>query len=326
MSNPQNGGRAPGTNGHKQAINLIIKQLNKMQVKPLFHGSWKQSYRAFDGRFGTNIAAIHQGLSKKWLLLGAHFDHLPELPGANDNAASIGILLDVMNELIKRRLSLSVIFVFFDLEEYPYFLTSSMGSFYFYYHLPKTLRMDNLQGAIILDLCGHDLAVHSRENALFAIGANTSSYISEAIIRSQRALKNLEVYRLVSRRYFHLSDHVIFDRHNMPNLFITGGPSPYYHTKEDTFDKLSLKKISSIATWLTNFTIQLEHLIKWKQNTSIFNEEQEKIEMERFLQASIIENRHIEKTCKLLMTAISSKEKKTLQEIRNEIDGLNKRK
>lgn len=48
--------------------------------------------------------------------------------------------------------------------------------------------------------------------------------------------------------------------------------------------------------------------------------------MERFLQASIIENRHIEKTCKLLMTAISSKEKKTLQEIRNEIDGLNKRK
>ena len=57
------------------------------------------------------------------VLLGAHYDTCDSLPGADDNAAAVPVLLEVAAQMVDETLERSVILAFFDAEEPPHFLS-----------------------------------------------------------------------------------------------------------------------------------------------------------------------------------------------------------
>ncbi|HIO02789.1 MAG TPA: M28 family peptidase, partial [Alphaproteobacteria bacterium] len=52
---------------------------------------------------------------------GAHYDTCDSLPGADDNAAAVPVLLEVAAQMADETLERSVILAFFDAEEPPHF-------------------------------------------------------------------------------------------------------------------------------------------------------------------------------------------------------------
>ena len=56
------------------------------------------------------------------VLLGAHYDTCDSLPGADDNAAAVPVLLEVAAQMADETLERPVILAFFDAEEPPHFL------------------------------------------------------------------------------------------------------------------------------------------------------------------------------------------------------------
>ena len=57
------------------------------------------------------------------VLLGARYDTCDSLPGADDNAAAVPVLLEVAAQMADETLERSVILAFFDAEEPPHFLS-----------------------------------------------------------------------------------------------------------------------------------------------------------------------------------------------------------
>ncbi|MBU9712730.1 M28 family metallopeptidase [Evansella tamaricis] len=317
LSDPVLNGRVPGTTGHDQARKLIIDQMETMKLEPLLTSGWEQIYVADDTVIGRNILAVKKGNAKKdWLLLGAHYDHLTGFPGADDNAAAIGILLSVMDSLKNSHLDLNIVLAIFDMEEPPYFKTPDMGSVYFYRHLPECLDFRFFHGAIILDLCGHDLAVCDRENALFAVGAETSPALSHSINKAREKNEEIQTYKLKSRDILYLSDHYIFDINKKPNLFFSCGHWPYYHTKHDTFENLNHKKIENIAEFIKHLALEMDETIRGKNVVlNPFTDMDEALELGRFLDTKL-STTHLDTICSVLMTEISTELKTDLGTLR----------
>ncbi|MDR7000193.1 M28 family peptidase [Neobacillus niacini] len=315
LSNPSLRGRVPGTKGHVVARNLILEQFEKLSLTPLIDKKWEQTYKAFNGQVGRNLLAQKKGCGKKWLLLGAHYDHIPGCPGANDNAASVGILLSVLDSLKTTELNINIVLAIFDMEEARYFMTKSMGSIQFYQQSQKILDYDQFLGAFILDLCGHSVSIKNRENSLFVIGANTSPILSQSIEFAQGKGKDLHVYRLSSRELYYLSDHYIFDINQQPHLFFTCGPYTNMHTPEDTFEKLNLDKISSIAALIKQSILNIDSRPPFGKYQP-FNHRSEAVELGRFLEVELGPNHNLDLICHVLMREQSKGQKIDLEKIR----------
>ncbi len=330
LSNPSLNGRVPGTKGHDVARRLILAQFEMLSLTPLLAGKWEQTYTAFDGKIGRNLLATRKGHHDKWLLLGAHYDHVNGCPGANDNAAAIGILLSVLDSLKSSNLNINIVLAIFDMEEHKYFLTKSMGSIHFYRDSQKQLNYDHFIGAFILDLCGHSVGVKDRENSLFVIGANTSPILSKSIDLTQNQMKDLQIYRLRSRRLFHLSDNYIFDINRKPNLFFTCGHDPHYHTPKDTFEKLNLEKISNISTYITHCILTISRkfgdstaeLLLPSRDKLPFNHESEIVELSRFFKVELGPRHNLDLICDVLIRELSKTPNNDLDKIKTTLKSL----
>ncbi|WP_286186723.1 M20/M25/M40 family metallo-hydrolase [Geitlerinema sp. P-1104] len=106
---------------------------------------WTVRDHEFDG--GVNLVAQREGTQANatTLLLGAHYDTVPDSPGADDNASAVATVLEAAR-LLTQPTPQGLRLVFFDLEE-----IGLQGSFA--YVSPQTV--DNLSGAIILEMTGY---------------------------------------------------------------------------------------------------------------------------------------------------------------------------
>lgn len=330
LSNPSLNGRVPGTKGHDIARRLISEQFEKLSLTTLLEKEWEQTYTAFDGKIGRNLLARRKGNSDKWLLLGAHYDHVNGCPGANDNAAAIGILLSVLDTLKSSTLNINVVLAIFDMEEPRYFLSNSMGSIHFYCESQKLLNYDNFLGAFILDLCGHSVGIKERENSLFVIGANTSPILSKSIEITQNHIKNLQIFRLRSRKLFYLSDNYIFNINRKPNIFFTCGHDPNYHTPKDTFEKLNLEKISNISTYITHCILTINRklgdsnaeLLVPPGDLPPFDHESEIVELSRFFKVELGPQHNLDRICDVLMRELAKTPNNDLERIKTTLKAL----
>ena len=126
-------GRAVGTEGHETARDYILGRLESLMVEPYLPEGFEAAYR-HGGQDFCNILAQVTGSDPSLapVLLGAHYDTCDGLPGADDNAAAVAVLLDVAAQMPHEPPERSVILAFFDAEEPPNFLSPSMGSIRFF--------------------------------------------------------------------------------------------------------------------------------------------------------------------------------------------------
>ena len=207
---------------------------------------------------GANILAPLRGEQERWVVVSAHHDHLGQrggqtFHGADDNAAAVAIMLEVARALRRNPpKGRGVLFASFDGEEPPYFLSEGMGSEHFAHH--PTVPLETVDLMISMDLMGHavgpEAAPPEVRQSVFALGAERSEGTGALVDRLARVEPGVVIRRMDAETVPPLSDYWGFWRRSIPFLFLTNGRWRYYHTPEDTPEKLDYPKINATARWL----------------------------------------------------------------------------
>ena len=236
-------GRFTGSQGHTEAKQYLIDRLSTLSVEPYKGEGFEIGYHA-SGQDYSNVVAIIEGKDPDLapVLLGAHYDAVEGTPGADDNAAAVAILLDIAGKLEPHTFRRSVIFAFFDAEEPPNFLSTSMGSIRFF----EDQREDDIHCAIIMDLVGHDVPMQGFEDLVFVTGMESHPGLADTI-ESVLPFDGIRVLPLLNEYVGDLSDHHIFRVNEVPYLFLSCGIWAHYHRDTDTPDKLNYSKAGTIS-------------------------------------------------------------------------------
>jgi hypothetical protein len=210
---------------------------------------------------GANVLATIPGDVDRWVLVGAHFDHLGKLGGevfwgADDNAAAVAILVEVAAGLGRRRpAGRGVILASFDAEEAPHFLTGTMGSEHF--ARQPVVPLDRIDLMVCMDLVGHAFGGEGLpgevRSSLFALGAERSAGTAEHLAGLATAEPGVVLRPADAQIIPPLSDYVAFWERRRPFLFLTAGRWRHYHTPSDTPEKLDYGKMAATARWLERF-------------------------------------------------------------------------
>ena len=209
---------------------------------------------------GANVLATIDGDDPRYVVVGAHFDHLGKSGeavywGADDNAAAVAILVEVAAAIAGQREGRGVIVAAFDGEEPPFFATGAMGSQAFVADPP--VSRDAIDFMVCMDLVGHRLGPRGVPDevglSLFALGGERSVGSRDLVRSLARAEPGVIVRPADAEIIPPLSDYEPFWRARIPFLFLSAGRSHVYHTPEDTPEKLDYPKIEATARWLTRF-------------------------------------------------------------------------
>jgi acetylornithine deacetylase/succinyl-diaminopimelate desuccinylase-like protein len=149
-----------GSPGHQKACQYLAGRLEEIGCVPFAGDSFELPYQSRGVSF-CNLAGVIPGRKRRLapLLVGAHYDSVIAAPCADDNAAAVAIALAVGAWAAEQGgLDRDLIVAIFDAEEPPYFHTPSMGSERFW-HDQREGR--SIHAAIIMDLVGHDVSIHS---------------------------------------------------------------------------------------------------------------------------------------------------------------------
>ena len=181
---------------------------------------------------GYNVIGFLEGadetLKKEAVILGGHLDHLgmcyEMLPGANDNASAVSVIMGVAEALAlcPEKPARSVIFLCFGAEE-----QGVVGSQYYLEHplfpLDKTLALINMDGVG----CGDKLSAAAAENfpLLWSFFRDANDRYVHRVIRTNY-FANLGRPRLDAARFLWKG---------VPSISFGafGSPSYYHHTKDD---------------------------------------------------------------------------------------------
>lgn len=173
------------------------------------------------------IPAHKNAKNPQTIVIGAHFDSV-SCPGANDNASGTATILEVAKLLsqpeIKSKLQYNVKFVAFGAEE-----IGLIGSDEYVQQLIESGESENIAGMINLDMVGTG-------NQLVTYNLNKDAD-HKMTDMAEASIKELG-YKYGGHYNSGSSDHAPFEAAGIPAVFIQVDEDPYYHTDEDTVDKI----------------------------------------------------------------------------------------
>jgi hypothetical protein len=171
-------------------------------------GFARQRFATFEGR-GENFA-VDVGSGARVLLLIAHHDAVPGSPGANDNAAAVGILLSLL-ERVRVPAGLRVRFLFTACEELGYLGARAWAG---------GAALGEIAGVLSLELCGvgDSLAVWDAADETPFLGCVRGALESLGLTSDAG-------YHVVGRIPLFGSDHRAFAAAGVPAYGLTVVPS-----------------------------------------------------------------------------------------------------
>jgi len=248
------GPRTPGSEAHKKTGEWIQQELKK--------SDWiVQVQKCPDCTQPVTNIIGKSGIGDEIIILGAHYDsriyadHDPNpakqsnaVPGGNDGASGVAILLELSRTLPKQSQK-QIWFVFFDAEDNGGIGNQEWiyGSRYFVKELLTQPASDLLpSAAIVIDMVGdRDLNLYYE--------ANSNNELKEEIWKIANQLGYSQF--IASTRHRMLDDHTPFLEAGIPAVDIIDFDYPYWHTTQDTSDKVSSESLEAVGAtlyhWLT---------------------------------------------------------------------------
>ncbi len=222
------------------------------------------------GNTYENVIAQYQLQKTKRFIIGAHYDVYKETVGADDNASSVAGLLEIARMLTENALELDygIDFVFYSLEEPPFFKTKKMGS---YIHANSIANNEkDYIGMIALEMIGYygEERQASKDgsfykNQLIVSGLKSHDGFNKKVSQLLKANGSIDSRRLSFADDYPNngpSDHRNYWPLNIPAVMVigTGGHgNPHYHTHRDTLETLDFEimrdAVGSIGYALVNF-------------------------------------------------------------------------
>ena len=229
---------------------------------------------AFQGQFDNVVASYEKSSNECSVLIGAHYDSVPQSPGADDNASAIAGLLALAKSFYSDA-NHDIAFVAFNREE-----DGLLGSREYVEHL-SAQKKDKIKCAHILEMIGYakdepgtqalppglPIKIDDVGNFIGIIANKNSNRLLNEIIKTAKtrtpslAVKCLKVYMGAEKLFPHLlrSDHAPFWGDNIPSLMWTDTSefrNPNYHKRTDTPDSLNYNFMYSVVSLLRHTVLQ----------------------------------------------------------------------
>lgn len=246
------GPRIPETDGHLR--------MQQWMESVLLENQWEVEHQEneINGKTISNLIA-YKGSDSRYILLGAHYDtrmyadldpdpalRMLPVPGANDGASGVALLLE-MSRILPDDLPVPVKLVFFDaednggIEDWEWI----MGSRAFVQQLENPP-----ESAIIVDMIGDsELDIYQEQTS--------DAVIIEQIWNQAKLLGYGNVF-LPESKHSIVDDHTPFVEAGIPAVDIIDIDYPYWHTTEDTVDKVSSQSLQIVGDTLLHWLLSLE--------------------------------------------------------------------
>ncbi len=244
------GTRITGTESHTAMGDWVIQRLSE--------GGWEvfiQPFEPLETIEARNILAVSG--SGPAVIIGAHYDtrifadadpnsanHTAPVPGANDGASGVAVLMELARSLNVAASGKTVCLVFFDAEDngripgWDWIL----GSRYFVSRLDALPKCSNPEFAVIVDMIGDADQQVYRER-------NSTEFLVDAIWATAAELGYSE-WIVNEPRHAMIDDHTPFLEANIPAADMIDFDYPYWHTVDDTVDKVSAESLERIGRTL----------------------------------------------------------------------------
>jgi Zn-dependent M28 family amino/carboxypeptidase len=248
------GPRIPGTPAHEQTGDWILAQLqvsaDTVIVQAIPHRTTSGTtlpLRNFLARFRPD--AVER------ILFLAHWDTRPHadqsanlaaqrmpVPGASDGASGVAVLLGVADALKANPPTVGVDLLFVDGEDYGDFADSNdvlIGSRWFAAHQPAGYPP---LFAVLFDMVGD-------KNLDIYVEGNSQAGAPEVVDRVWRTANELGYSNTFVRQVKHtlIDDHVSLQRGGIHAVDVVDFDYPYWHTTEDTIDKVSASSLQIVG-------------------------------------------------------------------------------
>jgi Zn-dependent M28 family amino/carboxypeptidase len=222
------------------------------------------------GKEVRNLDAALKGTNRadEIVVIGAHYDSVAGCPGANDNATGVAAMLELARRFSQTPQSRTIRFAAFVNEEPPFFQTGQMGSVV--YANAARARGDRIVGMLSLETMGYyseekGSQVYPAPIALLYpdvgnfIGFVTNIGSARLMMKARRAFKARTAFPLQSAAVpasipgVGWSDHWSFWQAGYPAMMVTDTAPfryPWYHTAQDTPDKINYDKLAGLVDGL----------------------------------------------------------------------------
>lgn len=244
------GPRIEGTAGEEAAAAYLAAVLEGYGYDPVI-----QEVPLPNGTFSRNVIARSEpllsephatGTGGKTLVVGGHFDTKlgTGSPGANDNGSGTVVVLELARCLAEQRVAFPVEFVFFGGEERLVEGTDlhHFGSRYYVNNLSQAQK-DNTYGAIVVDMVGVGSQLYAR-----TMGVGPMDLCNRLMAYARGTGVSLPY--LVGGSY---SDHEPFENAGIPVVWLEYMTDPWYHTPQDSYDKINPAYIDNTGRLLEGF-------------------------------------------------------------------------
>lgn len=228
-------------------------------------------YYEASGKTSRNIEAEigGGGETQEIIVIGAHYDSLVGTVGANDNASGVAALLELARLCSKSRPRKTIRFVAFVNEEPPYFKSPHMGSRV--YAQKAQQRGDRIVGMISLETIGYytdeplsqkfplpllRFFYPRKGNFIAFVGSYRHGQL---LRRSLMAFRESAVFPsegIIAPGWLlgiDWSDHWSFWEAGYPAMMVTDSALfryPFYHTTNDTPDKINYPALARVTSGL----------------------------------------------------------------------------
>lgn len=242
------GPRTPGSPAHAQTINWMQKELAS--------AGWEVEVQdvTYKNQPVKNVIAKRGTDKGPWIIIGAHFDSRIKadqdktnpndpVPAANDGASGVAVMLELARVLPKD-LDKQVWLLFIDSEdqgELPGW-EWTLGSEAF---------VDSLQGkpdsVVIIDMIGDaNLNIYKERNS--------NPELTDEIWNIAAGRGHSDVF-IPTPKYSMLDDHTPFLQKGIRAIDIIDFDYPYWHTTQDTADKVSAASLYAVGDTLVYWLI-----------------------------------------------------------------------
>ena len=243
------GPRVPGLEGHAKIRTWIGEQL--------VEAGWRVEVQESEalGHPIQNIVA-ERGEEPPQIILGAHYDsrmfadqdtdvsqHTNPVPGANDGASGVAVLLELARTLPKD--TSPTWLVFFDAED-----NGNIEGWDWILGSREFVKNNSIQpkAVIVVDMIGDaDLNIFKERNS--------NPALTDEVWETAKAL-GYESKFIPQYKHSMLDDHTPFLQAGMPAIDIIDFDYPYWHTMQDMPDKVSAESLRAVGETLRAWVIQ----------------------------------------------------------------------
>ena len=229
----------------------------------------RQNYQ-LQGRTCCNIEAEITGTKypEQIVIIGAHYDTVYGSPGANDNASAVAAALALARRFAGKKTAQTLRFVFFANEEPPFFQTDQMGSMV--YARNCRTKGEQIIAMLCLETIGYYTDKPKSQKYPFPfnlIYPSTGDFLGFVSNLSSRKLLHTAIASFRKNCKFPSqggaipqiipgitwSDHWSFWRQDYPAIMVTDTAPfryPYYHSPDDTPDKVNYDRLARVTSGL----------------------------------------------------------------------------